>query len=172
MRRSGSPRSSSRYSGALPDTPQGGQGQPVDGIDMRRHGVQHTPHPHAFGDLLSWQAGCGSAGSSARRRFRLKVASTGFTRIRWTASSTSSRPCSRPKAAPGFQLGMFFDIWGQPLDARQRCGTQRAGHCLRQRHALRRRSARRFRCVSHQQIVLEIGTPTVPPPNYAFPPAD
>jgi len=26
--------------------------------------------------------------------------------------------------------------------------------------------------VSHQQIVLEVGKPVVPPPNYVFPPND
>src|SRR5438477_1202598 len=70
-----------------------------------------------------------------------------------------------------YTLGNFFDIWGQPLSRTQVAvfkgpvtafvnGSQYNGDLT----AIPLRA--------HQQIVLEVGTPVVPPPNYTFPLGD
>ncbi len=84
----------------LPDTAQRRAGQPVDGITCG--GMEYsTLHVHTH--LSIFYHGVAGAGSGSGRRCapsrNERSASTGFTRMRPTASSTSSRPCSRPKAA-------------------------------------------------------------------------
>lgn len=70
-----------------------------------------------------------------------------------------------------YTLGNFFDIWGEPLSRSQvgpfkgpvtayLNGTQYTGDLAS------------IPLRSHQQIVLEVGTPVVPPPNYIFPLGD
>jgi hypothetical protein len=73
--------------------------------------------------------------------------------------------------APGggpFTLGMFFDIWGQPLtldDVAGKRGPVTAYVNGAQWHG----DPRAIPLAAHQQITLEVGTPIIPPPNYAFP---
>jgi hypothetical protein len=70
-----------------------------------------------------------------------------------------------------FTLGEFFDIWGQPLtsdDVAGKRGPVTAYVNGMQWHA----DLRTIPLLSHQLITLEIGTPLVPPPNYAFPYGD
>ncbi|HEX5275618.1 MAG TPA: hypothetical protein VFW34_10115 [Candidatus Rubrimentiphilum sp.] len=67
-----------------------------------------------------------------------------------------------------YTLGNFFDIWGEPLSRNQVGpfkglvtafvnGSQYSGDIAS------------IPLRAHQQIVLEVGTPVVPPPNYIFP---
>jgi hypothetical protein len=67
-----------------------------------------------------------------------------------------------------YTLGNFFGIWGQPLSRNQVAafkgpvtafvnGSQYNGDLAS------------IPLRAHQQIVLEVGTPVVPPPNYTFP---
>jgi hypothetical protein len=70
-----------------------------------------------------------------------------------------------------YNLGILFDIWGQPLMRDNIAGikgpvtafingTQYDG------------DLRAIPLKSHQRVVLEVGTPVVPPPNYILPPND
>lgn len=73
--------------------------------------------------------------------------------------------------APGgnpFTLGMFFDIWGEPLTAHDVAG-KRGAVMAYVNGMLWRADPRSIPLSAHQQIVLEIGK-HVPPPNYDFPP--
>ncbi len=81
---------------------------------------------------------------------------------------------SQQLEAPGggfFTLGMFFDIWGQPLTADDVAGKQ--GTVTSFVNGARwNADPRTIPLLSHQEITLEVGRPIVPPPNYAWPPGD
>ncbi len=156
--------------GKAEDTPQGGLGQDVDGIPCQTqegvvlhihteltlfvHGAQvQIPAfigmaPNAEGGCLYWIHTHDASGV-----------------IHVEAGNTSS-----PNGGP-YTLGMFFDIWGQPLSGNQIgpfkgpvtafVNGQRYTGDL---HAIPLRA--------HQLVTLEVGTPVVPPPNYAFPVGD
>jgi hypothetical protein len=80
-------------------------------------------------------------------------------------------PVLAPEGSAGFDLGMFFDIWGQPLTRDDVAGLE--GPVIAYVNGtLYDGDLRQIPLKSHQQVVLEIGTPAVPVPNYAFPPAD
>ena len=80
-------------------------------------------------------------------------------------------PVVAPQGSAGFDLGMFFDIWGQPLANDNVAGLK--GPVIAYVNGTRYDGdLRMIPLLSHQQIVLEIGSKTVPPPNYAFPPND
>ncbi len=73
--------------------------------------------------------------------------------------------------APGggpFTLGMFFDIWGQPLTADDVAGKR--GNVTAFVNGVQwDGDPRAIPLGSHQEITLEVGK-IVPPPNYTFPP--
>ena len=73
--------------------------------------------------------------------------------------------------APGggpFTLGMFFDIWGQPLTSTDVAGKR--GQVTAFVNGLQwHGDPRQIPLGAHQQITLEVGK-VVPPPNYTFPP--
>lgn len=75
---------------------------------------------------------------------------------------------SPPQGGP-YTLGMFFDIWGQPLTRDTVAGLTGpvTAYVNGERYD---GDLRAIPLRAHQQIVLEVGTPIVPPPNYAFPP--
>jgi hypothetical protein len=64
---------------------------------------------------------------------------------------------------------MLFDIWGQPLQPDDVAGLKGSvtAYVNGQKYD---GDLTAIPLRAHQQIVLEIGTPLVPPPNYAFPP--
>lgn len=70
-------------------------------------------------------------------------------------------------APRGFTLGEFFDIWGQPLTA-----TDVAGHAGKVTAYIDQRPVsgdpRAIPLTNHESIVLEVGTPVPPPPNFDF----
>lgn len=73
-----------------------------------------------------------------------------------------------PQGGP-YTLGMLFDIWGQPLDNNNVASL--AGPVTAYVNGTKYDGdLRAIPLSAHQQIVLEIGTPLVPPPNYQFPP--
>lgn len=76
--------------------------------------------------------------------------------------------------APGggpFTLGMFFDIWGQPLSSDTVAGKN--GLVTAFVNGMKwYADPRTIPLRAHQEITLEVGTPIVPPPNYAFPYGD
>lgn len=76
--------------------------------------------------------------------------------------------------APGggpFNLGILFDIWGQPL-ARDNVAGAKGAVTAYVNGVKYDGDLRAIELKSHQRVVLEVGTPVVPPPNYVLPPND
>ena len=158
------------FKGSLPNTPTGGQGQPVDGITCG--GMEYsTLHIHTHlsifyhGTQLAVPKLVGAA----------PLPPQGC--LYWIHTHSMDgiihveSPVLAPEGSPGFELGMFFDIWGQPL-ARDNVAGLKGPVIAYVNGTLYDGDLRAIPLRSHQQVVLEIGTPTVPPPNYAFPPGD
>jgi hypothetical protein len=154
----------------LPDTASGGQGQTVDGITcggmeystlhihshlaIFYHGVQ-VQVPRLLGASQNPPPGC----------------------LYWIHTHAPDgiihveSPVLAPPGSSGFILGMLFDEWGQPLTRDDIAGLKGTVTAY-VNDVLYTGDLRQIPLTSHQQIVLEVGTPTVKPPNYVFPPAD
>jgi hypothetical protein len=150
------------------DTKAGGNGQPVDGIEcagMEFATLHVHPHlsifvkgvqvqvPRLIGAAPKPPQGC----------------------LYWIHTHDASgiihieSPTLAPPGASGFNLGMVFDIWGQPLANNNVAGFQ--GPVSAYVNGMKYDGdLRQIPLISHQQITLEIGTPVVKPPNYEFPP--
>jgi hypothetical protein len=66
---------------------------------------------------------------------------------------------------------MFFQIWGEPL-SRNRVGPYVGAVTAFVNGARCERNYQSIPLYAHQQIVLEVGSPNVIPPNYTIPPND
>ncbi|MGA7570946.1 MAG: hypothetical protein WCC70_08170 [Candidatus Aquilonibacter sp.] len=158
------------YKGGLPDTPTGGQGQLVDG--MTCGGMEYnTLHTHTH--LAIFYHGTQVAVPKLVGAAPLPPQGC----LYWTHTHSMDgiihveSPVLAPEGSPGFQLGMFFDVWGQPL-TRDNVAGLKGPVIAYVNGTLYDGDLRAIPLRSHQQIVLEIGTPTVPPPSYLFPPGD
>jgi len=69
-----------------------------------------------------------------------------------------------------YTLGNFFDIWGEDL-RRNQIGPYQGSVTAFINGAKYDGDLAQIPLRAHQQITLEVGTPIVPPPNYAFPPS-
>jgi hypothetical protein len=150
-----------------PDTAQGGRGQIVDGIGCgaMEYATLHI-HTHLAlfynGKQMQVPQYIGFAPNLAGGC------------LYWIHTHDPSgiihieAPDINPPQGGPYTLGMLFDVWGQPLEREDVAGlvgpvtayvngTKYDGDL----HAIP--------LAAHQQIVLEVGTPVVPPPNYAFP---
>ncbi|MFN2449994.1 MAG: hypothetical protein ABR508_09470 [Candidatus Baltobacteraceae bacterium] len=156
--------------GILSDTKAGGQNQPVDGIPcetseqvaMHVHGhlalivngktVQIPPYigmaPNGTGGCLYWLHTHDASGI-----------------IHVEAGDVSA-----PNGGP-FTLGMFFDIWGQPL-TRTQAGPFNGPVTAYVNGASYTGDLKAIPLRSHQVITLEVGSPVIPPPNYQIPKTD
>ncbi len=76
-------------------------------------------------------------------------------------------PALGPPGGGPFTLGMFFDIWNQPLTQNDVAG-KRGPVTAYVNGMLWRGDPRSIPLLAHQLITLEVGK-RVPPPNYAFP---
>jgi hypothetical protein len=156
--------------GGLPDTQTGGNGQPVDGISCG--GMEYsTLHIHTH--LAIFYHGAQVAVPKLVGAAPLPPQGC----LYWIHTHSMDgiihveSPVLAPEGSPGFQLGMFFDEWGQPL-TRDNVAGLKGPVIAYVNGTLYDGDLRAIPLRSHQQIVLEIGTPTVPAPNYAFPPGD
>ncbi|HEX8806352.1 MAG TPA: hypothetical protein VF741_05345 [Candidatus Aquilonibacter sp.] len=153
--------------GGLPDTPTGGVGQPVDNITCG--GMEYsTLHIHTHLAIFY----NGTQVAIPRLVGAAAVPPQGC--LYWIHTHAQDgiihveSPVVAPEGSGGFDLGMFFDIWGQPLARDNVAGLK--GPVIAYVNGTRYDGdLRMIPLESHQQIVLEIGTKTVPPPNYAFP---
>lgn len=152
------------------DTPKGGMGQPVDNISCggMEYGTLHI-HTH----LAIFYNGTQVA--IPRLIGFAPIPPQGC--LYWIHTHAQDgiihveSPTVAPEGSAGFDLGMFFDLWGQPLERSNVAGLK--GPVIAYVNGTRYDGdLRMIPLLSHQQIVLEIGTKTVPPPNYAFPPGD
>jgi len=158
------------YKGRLPDTPQGGQGQPVDG--MTCGGMEYnTLHTHTHLSIFYH----GQQVAVPKLVGAAPIPPQGC--LYWTHTHSMDgiihveSPVLAPQGSAGFELGMFFDVWGQPLTRDDVAGLK--GPVIAYVNGtLYDGDLRAIPLRSHQQVVLEIGTPTVPPPDYIFPPGD
>jgi hypothetical protein len=149
----------------------GGHGDPVDGVSclgMEGQGLHFHVHLAIFDDGKQIQI----------PKFLGMVPTTSGGCLYWihTHDATGiihveSPDVLAPQGNGEYTLGMLFDIWGEPLGPEGVAGftgpvtayvngTPYSG------------DLRSIPLVSHQQIVLEVGAPVVPPPNYVFPPND
>ena len=151
------------------DTLQGGQGQPIDNITCggMEYGTLHI-HTHLAIFYNGTQIAVprlvgGSAAPPPGCLYWIHTHSMdGIIHV--------ESPVLQPEGSAGFNLGMFFDIWGQPLSRDNVAGLK--GPVIAYVNGTRYDGdLRMIPLLSHQQIVLEVGKP-VPPPNYSFPPND
>jgi len=148
------------------DSPDGGNGQPVDGIKCENQ-EQVTMHVHAH--LAIFAKGVQiqvpqylGFGAQAQCLYWLHTHDeSGLVHV-------EAPDFNAPNGGP-YTLGMLFDIWGETLSRTQVArytgpvtafvnGTKYEG------------DLKAIPLAAHQQITLEVGTPIVPPPNYLFPP--
>jgi hypothetical protein len=158
------------FKAKFPDTPQGGRGQTVDGVGC---GAQEYATLHVHTHLAIFYNG---------KQIQVPPL-IGFAPnpagpcLYWIHTHDPSgiihleAPDIAPPQGGPYTLGMLFDIWGQPLQTDQVAAFK--GPVIAYVNGqLYQGDLRNIPLRSHQQIVLEIGTPTLPPPNYAFPPND
>jgi hypothetical protein len=151
-----------------PDTAQGGRGQTVDGIGC---GSQEYATFHVHTHVALFQSG---------RQMQVPqyigfAPSLAGGCLYWIHTHDASgiihieAPDINPPQGGPYTLGMLFDIWGQPLEREDVAGLVGpvTAYVNGERYDGDLRS---IPMGAHQQIVLEVGTPLVPPPNYVFPP--
>ncbi len=158
------------FTSKVPDMPAGGRGQAVDGVECgaMEYATLHI-HTHLSiynnGKLIQVPAYIGFAPNPA----------TGGC-LYWIHTHDASgvihieAPDINPPQGGPYTLGMLFDIWGQPLQQDMVAGFKGTvtAYVNGEKYD---GDLRGIPLRSHQQIVLEIGTP-VAPPNYAFPAGD
>jgi hypothetical protein len=152
------------------DMPSGGHGQTIDGIEgSSREMLQVHVHAHLSlflkGEQIAIPYGIGIVGP-----FRVNNGFVGTgSGIYWlhTHDATGIIHVESPDSRT-YTLGQFFDIWGQPLNAREVAGLKGA---VRAYVDGKRYSGdpRAIVLSAHTQITLEVGAPFVPPPVYVFP---
>jgi hypothetical protein len=152
------------------DTAKGGLGQPVDGIPCEtaervqlhihvqlsifNHGTQ-VQVPQFIGMAPTPQGGC----------------------LYWIHTHDTSGvihvEAGSPIAPSGgaYTLGMLFDIWGEPLSSNQ-VGPFTGPVTAYVNDQPYNGDLRAIPLRAHENIALEVGTPTVRPPNYVLPPGD
>lgn len=149
------------------DTPQGGKGQPVDGISCA--GMEYaTLHVHSHLAIFN-----NGTQVQLPRLLGGTATSTGGC-LYWIHTHDASgiihieSPVLAPEGQSGFTLGNVFDIWGQPLSTTDVAGI--TGPVTAYVNGIAYSGdLKAIPLGAHQQIVLEVGK-TVPPPNYEFPP--
>jgi hypothetical protein len=152
----------------FPDTAQGGRGQTVDGIAC---GAQEYATLHVHTHLAIFYNGR----QMQVPQFIGFAPSIAGGCLYWIHTHDASgiihleAPDINPPQGGPYTLGMLFDIWGQPLERNDVAGL--AGPVTAYVNGEKYDGdLRAIPLGAHQQVVLEVGTPLVPPPNYAFPP--
>jgi hypothetical protein len=163
----GAPIGAKFVKGKYPDTPQGGRGQTLDGVGCgtQEYATYHV-HTHLalFYDGKQMQVppyiGFAPSLAGGCLYWIHTHDATGIIHI--------EAPDINPPQGGPYTLGMFFDIWGQPLDRNNIAGF--VGPVTAYVNGAKYDGdLRAIPLRAHQQVVLEVGTPVVPPPNYAFP---
>jgi hypothetical protein len=154
----------------LPDTLKGGQGQTIDGIScagMEFAALHIHPHLSIFynGQQVAIPRLIGAA----------PVGPQGC--LYWLHTHDSSgilhieAPQLTPPGGSAYTLGMFFDIWGQPLTRENVAGLRGPVTAYVNGEPYDGDLAS-IPLKAHELITLEVGKPLVTPPNYVFPPAE
>jgi hypothetical protein len=154
------------------NTSSGGSGQPVDGIGcaaMEGQGLHIHTHLALFnhGKQIQVPRLIGFTANSALPGGCLYWIHTHDT----SGIIHVEAPDVQAPGGGRYTLGMLFDIWGEPLGPDGVAGFK--GPVTAYVNGAKfDGDLRTIPLMSHQQITLEVGSPIVPPPNYAFPPAD
>jgi hypothetical protein len=159
--------------GILSDSRTGGQGQPVDGIPCATtEAVAIHVHSHLAilvnGAPLQVPPYIGIV---------LQPTSETGSCLYWLhthdASGVIHVEAGSPSAPNGgpYTLGMFFDIWGQPL-SRTQVGPFKGKVTAFVNSQPYSGDLTAIPLRSHQRVVLEVGQPVVPPPTYLLPKGD
>ncbi len=155
---------------ASADTKNGGLGAPIDGIRCETtEGVKLHIHSHLSLFVKGVQMQIPQAIGIAP-----DASSPAGSCLYWlhTHGPDGIIHVESPELAPPgggpFTLGMLFAIWGQPLSKSQ-VGPFNGAVTAYVNGATYDGDLHAIPLFAHQQIVLEVGTPTVPPPNYTFP---
>lgn len=152
------------------DTPQGGNGQPVDGIEgssMEMLRVHIHAHLSIFnkGQQIAVPYGIGIV-----RPFQLVngfvARGNGFYWLH-THDATGIIHIESPTDRT-YTLGNFFDVWGEPLTTRTVAGLQGAVHAFVNGNPYTG-DPRAITLTAHELVTLEVGAPIVQPPVYIFP---
>jgi hypothetical protein len=155
------------FNAQFPDTAQGGRGQPVDGVEC---GSQEYATLHVHTHLALFVDG---KQIQIPRYIGFAPTKTGGC-LYWIHTHDASgiihveAPQLSPPQGGEYTLGMLFDVWGQPLSTAGVAGFDGPVTAY-VNGAKYDGDLRTIPLRAHQQIVLEVGTPLVPPPNYAFP---
>lgn len=152
------------------DTPKGGHGQTIDGIEGSSHEMlqvhvhahlslfykgQQIAVPYAIGIVRPFQVDNGFVGTGSGIYWLHTHDATGIIHVESPDSRT-------------YTLGQFFDIWGQPLDAANVAGLEGPVHAFVDGKPFTG-AVRGIVLAAHTQITLEVGSPRVAPPIYVFP---
>ena len=154
--------------GFIGDAPAGGRSQPVDGIpcETAEAAVLHV-HSHLAifdrGVQVQVPAFLGMASLSPTQGCLYWIHTHDYSGIIHIEAGSVAAPNGR-----NYTLGNLFDIWGQPL-SRTQVGLFTGPVTAFVNGAPYNGDLAAIPLRSHQQIVLEVGTPVVPPPNYVFP---
>lgn len=150
------------------NTPTGGHGQPVDGIQclgMEGQGLHVHSHVALFADGKQIQI---------PRLLGATPTMTGGC-LYWIHTHDASGiihvespQVIAPEGDGHYTLGMLFDIWGEALTRDGVAGFTGpvTAYVNGQEYT---GDLRAIPLISHQEITLEVGTPLVPPPFYKFP---
>jgi len=152
------------------DTPRGGNGQPVDGIEgSSREMLKVHVHAHLAlfhkGEQIAIPYGIGIV-----RPFQVKNGFVGMGQgIYWlhTHDATGIIHVESPDDRR-YTLANFFAIWGQPLNSREVAGLKGAVHAFVDGKPYSG-DPRGIVLGAHTQITLEVDAPFVTPPVYGFP---
>lgn len=148
--------------------PDGGNGSPVDGILCEKT-ERVTLHVHAHlslfvkGQQIQIPPGVGAALASQCLYWTHTHDGSGIVHV--------ESPDFKAPNGGAYTLGMFFDIWGEPI-SRTQVARYKGPVTAYVNGAQYDGDLRAIELTAHQQITLEVGTPLVPPPNYTFPPND
>ena len=152
------------------DTPQGANGQPVDGIEgssremLRVHIHAHLSIfnkgqqiavPYGIGIIRPFEVANGFVGRG-----------NGFYWLH-THDATGIIHIESPDAR-AYTLGNFFDIWGEPLSSHNVAGLTGAVHAFVDGKPYKG-NPRDIVLEAHRLITLEVGRPVLSPPTYVFP---
>jgi hypothetical protein len=152
------------------DTPRGGNGQPVDGIEgssremLKVHVHAHLALfnkgqqiaiPYGIGIVKPFQANNGFVGMGQGIYWLHTHDATGIIHVESPDDRT-------------YTLGQFFDIWGQSLTSSEVAGLKGTVRAFVDGKPYSG-SPRGIVLGAHTQITLEVGAPFVAPPTYTFP---
>lgn len=152
--------------GKFEDTAHGGQGQPVDGIPCQAEMVAVHVHTHLAvfydGKQIQVPAYIGMA-PTPQGGCLYWLHTHGPDGIIHIEAGSPSNP-----NGGHYTLGNFFHIWGEPLSGDQ-VGPFKGAVTAYVNGTPYAGDPNKIALQSHKQIVLEVGTPVVPPPIYSFP---